>query len=90
VRSSQLESACFEAVLFAVATDFANAIVRFAKAMTIKARKIRDLLQELPGTLSALGSRSELIRTLAPILGGDKRGCQSLSLPVKSVGSPSI
>jgi len=68
----------FEAVLFAVATDFANAIVGAAEAMTIKARKIRDLLQELPGALSVLKSRNGLMRTHVPTLGGAKPYCRLL------------
>jgi hypothetical protein len=56
-------------MLFAVATDLANAIVGFAEAMTIKVRKIRDLLHESPGVF-ALRSGSELMRTHFPASGG--------------------
>ena len=87
-RRSNLPVRGFEAVLFAVATDFANAIVGAAEAMTIKARKIRDLLQELPGALSVLRSRNGLTRTHVPTLGGDKSGCQTLLPSVKIVVSP--
>ena len=82
---SKLPVRGFEAVLFAVATDFANAIVGAAEAMTIKARKIRDLLQELPGTLSVLRSRNGLMRTHVPTLGGvTSRGVKTYSRLLKS------
>jgi hypothetical protein len=66
---SKLPVQGFKALLFAVATDLANAIVGSAEAMTIKARKIQDLLHE-GRVLSALRSGSELTRTHVPTLGG--------------------
>jgi hypothetical protein len=46
---SKLPVQGFKALLFAVATDLANVIVGSAEAMTIKARKIQDLLHEGTG-----------------------------------------
>jgi hypothetical protein len=70
------------ALLFAVATDLANAIVGFAEAMTIKARKIRDVLQEVPGTLSVLEERKRTdAGSSSDFRGGDK------VLPVPTVVS---
>jgi hypothetical protein len=68
---------CFETVLFAVATDLANAIVGFAEDMTIKARKIRGLPHELAGALSALRCGSARMRTQVASLGADRvdRAC---------------
>jgi hypothetical protein len=66
---SKLPVQGFKALLFAVATYLANAIVSFTEAMTIKARKIGHFLHESPG-VSALRSGSERMQTHFPALEG--------------------